>query len=161
MREELKISAVASTINDNNQSSFPHEAKIGTGNITIDYNYVDGAKDNRLLDDCYFAGSIEVFSDGFISCDIFDEKYAQIIIKDFLEISGDTEVPNDIFWQSKTIDKNRWKKVHSFIKEHGIVLQYSEDMQFEKDLEDGIAYQLPEDEERNKHSFTIELKRYN
>ena len=104
-------------------------AKIGTGNITIDYNYVDGAKDNRLLDDCYFAGSIEVFSDGFISCDIFDEKYAQIIIKDFLEISGDTEVPNDIFWQSKTIDKNRWKKAHSFIKEHGIILQYSEDMQ--------------------------------
>ena len=160
MEKNLVIKAIATAITEENQNNFEHFAKAGTCNISIEYNYKEGPEENGLEDE-YYAGLIDVYSDGYISCDIFDEDYASAIIGDYLVISGEQEKPNGISWHSDKMDVTRWPRTKDFLKNKGIELKYSEDILFERELQNGEFFDeksdLPDFSERTDCSSSYVL----
>ena len=130
-RDELKLKAVATAINEETMDLFTHLAPIGTAIISIDYDFVKENKNGSS-----YAGTIDVYSDGFISCEIFDPKSAPVIAEDYLKICLDDEKrPRGVFTHSNVLNPARWSRVKDFLKESGIELQYAEDIKFEREQE--------------------------
>lgn len=154
MDDKLLLRAYACAVTEENQFAFSHEATVGTGYISIEYNHMDSPSgDNFLSDNSFAAGEIEVWSDGFSACSIFCEDAAPRIVEDFEKISGYSERPTKVFWESPVLDASRWHRIKEFIEENDLELRYSEEEAVEREIE------LGSQQEKNSRNLRRTKKR--
>lgn len=157
----LYKNAIAEGINERNIFLYDFaDVKLGDGCISLKYS-TDEPRKGSFGEEDYIVGGIRVYSNGYISCDVADERYKDTILSDYKEISGEqideTKDPTSLLFlnPSKEKDPARWSKIKQFIADNNIELEYAEDLEAEQADYTKMPYEEDEEFERRVNGSDI------